>query len=64
MAEETRPAWAQRLAVERQARGWTQQNTVEALRLQSDRPLPDDACCACGRTGRAASTGPGPSIAG
>jgi transcriptional regulator with XRE-family HTH domain len=40
MADETRPAWAQRLAAERQARGWTQQQTVEALRMQADRPLP------------------------
>ena len=38
MADETRPAWAQRLAAERQARGWTQQQTVEALRMQADRP--------------------------
>jgi transcriptional regulator with XRE-family HTH domain len=35
MADETRPAWAQRLASERQARGWTQQRTVEALRMQA-----------------------------
>jgi transcriptional regulator with XRE-family HTH domain len=37
---EVRAAWAQRLAAERQARGWTQQQTVEALRMQSDHPLP------------------------
>jgi transcriptional regulator with XRE-family HTH domain len=42
MADETRPAWAQRLAAERQARGWTQQQTVEVLRMQADRPLPGD----------------------
>jgi transcriptional regulator with XRE-family HTH domain len=37
---DVRPAWAQRLSAERQARGWTQQQTVEALRMQSDHPLP------------------------
>ena len=36
MADETRPAWAQRLAAERQARGGTQQRTIEALRMQAD----------------------------
>jgi transcriptional regulator with XRE-family HTH domain len=37
---DVRPAWAQRLSAERQARGWTQQQTVEALRMQSDQQLP------------------------
>jgi transcriptional regulator with XRE-family HTH domain len=41
MADESRPAWAQRLTAERQARGWTQQQTTEALRMQADRELPD-----------------------
>lgn len=43
MPDESRPAWAQRLAAERQARGWTQQQTTEALRMQADRALPDTA---------------------
>jgi transcriptional regulator with XRE-family HTH domain len=43
MTDGTRPAWAQRLTAERTARGWTQQQTVEALRMQSDRALPDNA---------------------
>jgi transcriptional regulator with XRE-family HTH domain len=37
---DVRPAWAQRLSAERQARGWTQQQTVDALRMQSDHALP------------------------
>jgi transcriptional regulator with XRE-family HTH domain len=42
MADETRPAWALRMAAERQARGWTQQQTIEVLRAQADHPLPAD----------------------
>src|SRR5262245_8102171 len=41
MSDASRPAWAQRLSGERVARGWTQQQTVDALRMQSDRELPD-----------------------
>jgi transcriptional regulator with XRE-family HTH domain len=41
MPHESRPAWAQRLTAERLARGWTQQQTTEALRMQADRELPD-----------------------
>jgi transcriptional regulator with XRE-family HTH domain len=37
-----RPAWAQRLSAERQARGWTQQQTVDVLRMQSAQQLPGD----------------------
>ena len=40
MSDASRPAWAQRLSAERIARGWTQQQTVDALRMQSDRELP------------------------
>ena len=43
MSDASRPAWAQRLTAERVARGWTQQQTVDALRMQSDRLLPDSA---------------------
>jgi hypothetical protein len=43
MSDGTRPAWAQRLTAERVARGWTHQQTVDALRMQSDRLLPDSA---------------------
>jgi transcriptional regulator with XRE-family HTH domain len=42
MADETRPPWAQRLASERQARGWTQQKAVEMLRAKSRHELPAD----------------------
>lgn len=41
MTDQQRPAWAQRLTAERQARGWTQQRTTEALRMQTDRALPN-----------------------
>jgi len=41
MSDVSRPAWAQRLSAERVARGWTQRQTVDALRMQSDRALPD-----------------------
>lgn len=41
MSDVSRPAWAQRLFAERVARGWTQRQTVDALRMQSDRALPD-----------------------
>jgi transcriptional regulator with XRE-family HTH domain len=41
MSDGTRPAWSQRLTAERVARGWTQQETVDALRMLSDRVLPD-----------------------
>src|SRR5262245_30806383 len=40
MSDASRPAWAQRLSAERVARGWTQQQTVDALRMHSDRQLP------------------------
>jgi hypothetical protein len=43
MPDDSRPAWAQRLVAERHVRGWTQQHVVEALRMQSDHPLPDAA---------------------
>jgi transcriptional regulator with XRE-family HTH domain len=39
---DVRPAWAQRLSAERQARGWTQQQTIEVLRMQADQQLPGD----------------------
>jgi transcriptional regulator with XRE-family HTH domain len=35
-----RPAWAQRLRNERLARGWSQSDTVAAMRTFSDLPLP------------------------
>jgi transcriptional regulator with XRE-family HTH domain len=41
ISDGSRPAWALRLSAERVARGWTQQQTVDALRMQSDRQLPD-----------------------
>jgi transcriptional regulator with XRE-family HTH domain len=43
MSDASRPAWAQRLTAERAARGWTQLQSVDALRMQSDRLLPDSA---------------------
>lgn len=43
MGAMTRPSWAQRLADERHARDWTQQQTITALRMHADRELPDDA---------------------
>ncbi|HEY7070701.1 MAG TPA: hypothetical protein VH479_11340, partial [Acidimicrobiales bacterium] len=43
MSDGTRPAWAQRLTAERVARGWTQQQTVDALRMMSERMLPGSA---------------------
>jgi transcriptional regulator with XRE-family HTH domain len=42
MAYDNRPAWSLRLAAERQARGWTQQQTIDALRMHADQQLPDD----------------------
>ncbi|MGV9560915.1 tetratricopeptide repeat protein [Streptomyces sp. NPDC003480] len=36
-----RPAWAQRMAAERQARGWSQAEAVAALRAHSAKPLPE-----------------------
>lgn len=38
----TRPAWAQRLRAEREARRWTQQDMVDALRAHSTVALTDD----------------------
>jgi transcriptional regulator with XRE-family HTH domain len=43
VSDRIRPAWAQRLTAERVARGWTQQQTVDALRMSSGRMLPDSA---------------------
>jgi transcriptional regulator with XRE-family HTH domain len=43
MPETPRPAWARRLAAERDARGWTQQQAADALRMQADRELPEPA---------------------
>lgn len=37
-----RPRWARRLAAERDARGWSQLDTVRALRAHSPKQLPDD----------------------
>ena len=37
-----RPRWAQRLTAEREARSWSQLDTVRAIRAHSSRPLPDD----------------------
>jgi hypothetical protein len=42
MADDTRPNWARRLSTERRTRGWTQQRTIDALRMHSERALPDD----------------------
>lgn len=38
-----RPAWARRLRAEREARGWTQQDAVGALRRHAAEELPGDA---------------------
>ncbi|PPK98036.1 hypothetical protein CLV92_102189 [Kineococcus xinjiangensis] len=35
-----RPAWAQRLTAERNARGWSQSDVVKALRAHAPKPLP------------------------
>src|SRR5262245_329787 len=43
MSDGARPAWALRLTAERVARGWTQQGTVDARRMMSDRMLPGGA---------------------
>jgi hypothetical protein len=43
MANTTRPAWSLRLAAERRARGWTQQQTIDALRMHAPQQLPDDS---------------------
>ncbi|GAA3624378.1 hypothetical protein GCM10022223_46800 [Kineosporia mesophila] len=40
---DNRPHWAQRITVERNIRGWSQQAAINAMRLHSDRELPDDA---------------------
>ena len=37
-----RPAWARRMAREREARDWTQADAVGAMRLHADKQLPDD----------------------
>lgn len=37
-----RPRWAQRLTAEREARGWSQLDTITALRAHSSRTLPSD----------------------
>ncbi len=37
-----RPSWAQRLRRERDARGWSQRDTVRAMRAHADRPLPGE----------------------
>jgi transcriptional regulator with XRE-family HTH domain len=42
MTEQLKP-WAQRIRAEREARGWSQQQAVDALRMTASRPLPDDA---------------------
>ena len=38
-----RPAWARRMAREREARDWSQADAVGAMRLHADKQLPDDA---------------------
>ncbi len=38
-----RPAWARRLRTEREARGWSQAQTVRVLRAHADTTLPSDA---------------------
>ncbi|MFJ9517484.1 multiprotein-bridging factor 1 family protein [Kitasatospora sp. NPDC101801] len=38
-----RPAWARRIAAERQARGWSQAQAVNALRAHSTKELPEQA---------------------
>ena len=40
MAED-RPAWARRMTNEREARGWSQAETVKTMRLHSTGQLPD-----------------------
>lgn len=40
---DSRPAWAQRIRVERAARGWSQAQAVTALRAHSDEELPGQA---------------------
>jgi len=37
-----RPEWADRLRREREARNWTQEDVVRAMRTAADRPLPED----------------------
>jgi transcriptional regulator with XRE-family HTH domain len=37
-----RKPWAQRIRTEREARGWSQQQAVDALRMTSSRVLPED----------------------
>lgn len=37
------PTWATRLRRERHARGWSQRDTVRAMRSRAGRPLPDEA---------------------
>lgn len=37
-----RPAWAQRLRSEREARGWSRRDAVRALQAHADRTLPDE----------------------
>lgn len=39
--DQDRPAWAERLRAERQARGWSQADLVAAMRTFSDTPLPE-----------------------
>lgn len=42
VTEETqRPAWAERLRRERDARGWSQSDAVAAMRTFADAPLPE-----------------------
>ncbi|MGH3713499.1 MAG: XRE family transcriptional regulator [Micromonosporaceae bacterium] len=37
-----KPGWAMRLRREREARGWSQRDTIRAMRSHTDRPLPDE----------------------
>jgi tetratricopeptide (TPR) repeat protein len=38
-----RPAWAQRMVAEREARGWSQAEAIRALRAHAPKDLPDNA---------------------
>jgi hypothetical protein len=40
MAMDDRPAWARRITIEREARGWNKPQFIEALRLHSAGELP------------------------
>ena len=52
-----RPAWARRMANERNARGWSQAEAVRAMRAHAPGELPSDrACCGSGSGGKPAKS--------